>query len=143
MRCPSALCPLQLRCSLSFAAATSLTSSPYVKDRPDNEWTMAVLCASCFLIASKMGRRGSVEAILRSDLGAQVKRWEQRELYADKEILCRERVRGKKLRAHMAVRYPRGGEIRDQHKCCKFRGLGVQRARWIDMLPSTPVPLSP
>jgi hypothetical protein len=90
-----------LRWSLSFAAATSFTSSPYVKALPDNECTTAVLCASCFLIASNMGRLGSVDAILAVGKGAYTKGlWDGQ---ADKGILCRVRVRVTRLHAHMAA----------------------------------------
>lgn len=99
MRSPSALLPPVLRCSLSLAAATSLTSSPYVKRRPDSEWMTAVLCASCFLMASKMGRRGSVDAILMETAA--------REHLGKAAVVCLASVREKRLRAHMATAAPR------------------------------------
>jgi hypothetical protein len=91
---------------LSFAAATSLTSSPYVNVRPDSECTTAILCASCFLMASKMGRRGSVDAIL---VVAREGCMQQQRLnwLCDKDLLCLARVRENKFRAHMAVEAPR------------------------------------
>lgn len=64
MRAPSRLWAGAWACRRCFAAATSLSSSPYVKRRPESEWTMAVVEASWVLMASKTGRRGSVEAIL-------------------------------------------------------------------------------
>lgn len=97
MRSPSALFPPVLRCSLSLAAATSLTSSPYVKRRPESEWMTAVRWASCFLMASKMGRRGSVDAILMKFLVATGR------VHLGSEAVVRDR----RLRAHMATAAPR------------------------------------
>lgn len=105
MRWPSAAAaPPAFRWSWSFAAATSFTSSPYVKARPDSECTTAVLCASCFLSASKSGKRGSVEAILDEDsacvsagLGER-----SRGAFGGRPCVRVQVVREKKLRAHIA-----------------------------------------
>jgi hypothetical protein len=67
---------------------------------------MAVLCASCFLIASNMGKRGSVDAILTA-VNVQGKGREQLSWSRDREILCLRSVREKEVRAHMAVEAPR------------------------------------
>lgn len=78
MRSPSVLLFPAFFASLSRAAATSFISSPYVKCRLERECTTAVDWGSCFLIASKMGKRGSVDAILwNAIIGAIVKGLEE------------------------------------------------------------------
>lgn len=54
-------------------------------------------------MASKTGRRGSVDAILTVYKGVCAKGWQQWLVYVDKDILCRVRVRAKRLRAHIAA----------------------------------------
>jgi len=51
------------RASLSLAAATSLSNSPYVKLRPESECTIAVDFGLWLATASKIGILGKVEAI--------------------------------------------------------------------------------
>lgn len=48
----------------SRVCATSGRSSPYLKLRPERQWTTAVESGSCFDMASNRGNLGSVEAIL-------------------------------------------------------------------------------
>lgn len=68
----------------------------------------AVLCASCFLIASKIGRRGRVDAILTAmkgegrDEGDEQRQKGKSEVRRGRENLCRARVREKRVEAHMA-----------------------------------------
>ena len=45
------------RNSLPLAAATSGSSEPYLKVRPDNEWMTAVVLGSCFWMASNKAER--------------------------------------------------------------------------------------
>lgn len=62
IRAPSKLLP-KLSRSFCFVSTTSCTRFSYVNDRPDKECMTAVLCGSCRVSASNIGKRGRVCAI--------------------------------------------------------------------------------
>ena len=100
-----ALPPASLR-SLSFASATSPSSSPYVNRLPDLECTTTVDCGSWLAIASNIGSRGKVEAILErgrcieSNWKAAGLRRRRKDAFLTLNIVVREKVRRSRDPAH-------------------------------------------